>query len=64
MYYLMIEKNVQVLNLIGIPIRITVGRKVDEHIVELKKRSEEEFSEISIFDVLYKVQDIIEEENI
>ena len=52
------------MDLIGIPIRITVGRKVDEHIVELKKRSEEEFSEISIFDVLYKVQDIIEEENI
>ena len=52
------------MDLIGIPIRITVGRKVDEHIVELKKRSEEEFNEISIFDVLYKVQDIIEEENI
>ncbi len=52
------------MDLIGIPIRITVGRKADEHIVELKKREEEEFTEISIFDVLYKVQDIIEEENI
>ncbi|MBP3635145.1 MAG: proline--tRNA ligase [Bacilli bacterium] len=52
------------MDLIGIPIRITIGRKVDEHIVELKKRCEEEFTEISLFDVLYKVQDIIEEENI
>ena len=35
-----------------------------EHIVELKKRNEEKIKEISIFDVLYNVQDIIEEKNI
>lgn len=52
------------MDLIGIPIRITIGRKAEEHIVELKKRSEQEINEISIFDVLYKVQDIIDEENI
>lgn len=52
------------MDLIGIPIRITIGRKASEHIVELKKRTDDEYSEISIFDVLYKVQDIIEEENI
>lgn len=52
------------MDLIGIPIRITIGRKASEHIVELKKRTDAECSEISIFDVLYKVQDIIEEENI
>ena len=52
------------IDLIGIPIRITIGRKAEEHIVELKKRSEQEINEISIFDVLYKVQDIIDEENI
>ena len=52
------------MDLIGIPIRITIGKKIVEHIVELKKRNEEEVSDISIFDVLYKVQDIIEEKNI
>ena len=52
------------LDLIGIPIRITIGKKIVEHIVEIKKRSEEEVKETSIFDVIYHVQDIIEEENI
>lgn len=52
------------MDLIGIPIRITVGRKVKEHIVELKRREKDEVNEISIFDVLYKVQDIIDEKNI
>ena len=52
------------MDLIGIPIRITIGKKIVEHIVELKKRNEEEIKEISIFDVLYNVQDIVEEKNI
>lgn len=49
------------MDLIGIPIRITVGKKANEHIVELKQRDNDEVKEISIFDVLYSVQDIIEE---
>ena len=52
------------MDLIGIPIRITIGKKIVEHIVELKKRDEDETKEISIFDVLYNVQDIVEEKNI
>jgi prolyl-tRNA synthetase len=52
------------MDLIGIPIRITIGKKIVEHLVELKRRNEEEVSDISIFDVLYKVQDIVEEKNI
>ena len=52
------------IDLIGIPIRITIGKKIVEHLVELKKRNEEEIKEISIFDVIYNVQDIIDEENI
>ena len=52
------------MDLIGIPIRITVGRKVDEHIVELKLRNEEEIKEISIFDAVYKIGDIIDEERV
>ena len=52
------------MDLIGIPIRITIGKKIVEHLVELKRRNEEETTDISIFDVLYKVQDIVEEKNI
>ncbi len=52
------------MDLIGIPIRITVGKKISEHIVELKRRESSEINEISVFDVLYKVQDIIDEKNI
>ncbi len=52
------------MDLIGIPIRITVGRKISEHIVELKRRDRDEITEISVFDVLYKVQDIIDEESV
>ena len=52
------------MDLIGIPIRITVGKKVIEHLVELKQRNEDEIREISAFDIIYHIQDIIEEENI
>ena len=52
------------MDLIGIPIRITIGKKIDEHICELKLRNSDNVDEISIFDVLYKVQDIIEDKNI
>ena len=49
------------MDLIGIPIRIVIGNKINEHIVEIKQRNSDEVKEISIFDVLYVVQDIIEE---
>ena len=52
------------IDLIGIPIRITIGKKIDEHICELKTRDKDDVIEISIFDVLYKVQDIIDEKDI
>jgi prolyl-tRNA synthetase len=34
------------MDLIGIPIRITIGKKIVEHIVELKKRNSDETKEI------------------
>ena len=52
------------MDLIGIPIRITIGKKIDDHICEFKLRESDESSEISIFDVIYKIQDTIEEKNI
>jgi len=50
------------MDLIGIPIRITVGKKVSEEKVELKLRKEENINEIEIKDVLEKVQEIIKNE--
>ena len=52
------------LDLIGVPIRITVGKKIIEHLVELKQRDDDEIKEISAFDIIYHIQDIIEEESI
>ena len=52
------------MDLIGIPIRITIGKRIDEHIVELKKRTSDEIEEISIFDAIHKIGDIIDEEKI
>jgi len=49
------------MDLIGVPIRITVGKKVEDHIVELKLRKEEETREVTIYDVVDEVQNIIEE---
>jgi len=46
-------------DLIGVPIRITVGKKVNEDQVEFKLRSEGESSLVAIDDVLSKVKEII-----
>ncbi len=42
-------------DLIGIPIRITVGKKAAEGIVEFKKRSGEGFTELSVSDAVEEV---------
>ncbi len=50
------------MDLIGIPIRITIGNKISEQIVEIKRRKDIEFEEISLYDALLKVEDILEGE--
>lgn len=40
------------MDLIGIPIRITVGKKVEEDKVELKLRNSDEIEELSIDKVI------------
>ncbi len=42
------------MDLIGIPFRITVGKKVEEGLIEIKKRNEEEAKEVAIEQVLSK----------
>ena len=40
------------MDLIGIPLRITVGKKISDNIVEVKERTNSEFSELNINDVI------------
>jgi len=44
------------MDLIGIPIRITVGKKASENIVEFKKRINKELTELNVADVLAEVR--------
>jgi len=49
------------MDLIGIPFRITVGKKVSDNIVEIKERTQKEFSEINIRDVVEYTKNYIKE---
>ncbi len=48
------------MDLIGIPIRITVGKKISEGIVELKLRNDENTKEIKTSKLISQIQNIIE----
>ncbi len=52
------------MDLIGIPIRITVGKKVEEDQVELKLRTDKESTDINIKDVYKTVSKIIKEKTL
>lgn len=47
------------MDLIGIPIRITVGKKVNENKVEFKLRKEKDNLDISIDEVISKIKEVI-----
>lgn len=47
------------IDLIGIPIRITIGKKINENIVEIKLRTEQEAKECKIESVIDEVINII-----
>ena len=47
------------MDLIGIPIRILVGKKAQDNIVEFKQRTETEIAEISSTDIVNKVKNIL-----
>ena len=48
------------MDLIGIPVRITVGKKVEEDIIEFKLRNSEEVEVIEINDVIEKIENLLE----
>ncbi len=45
--------------LIGIPIRVTVGRGISEGKVELKKRTGGDMEEVAVTDIVAKIQEIV-----
>ena len=51
------------MDLIGVPLRITVGKKIDENKVELKQRKEKESIDIEINNVYEIISKIIAEQS-
>ena len=47
------------MDLIGIPIKITIGNKINDGLVEIKKRESNSYDEISLYDAVSNVEDII-----
>ena len=47
------------MDLIGIPIRITVGKKINENMVEVKLRNQKESKDLNADDVVEFIKDII-----
>ena len=47
------------MDLIGIPIRITVGKKINENMVEVKLRNQNEAKDLNAGDVVEFIKDII-----
>lgn len=47
------------IDLIGIPIRITIGKKVNENIVEVKRRNSEMAEDVNIEDIETKIKEMI-----
>ena len=48
------------MDLIGVPIRITVGNKIKDQTVEIKLRDKEEIIETSLYDAISKIEDIMD----
>lgn len=49
------------MDLIGIPIRVTIGNKIQDQLVEIKLRKKDSYEEVSLYDALDKIEDIIDE---
>ena len=47
------------MDLIGLPIRITVGKKVTDNLVEIKLRKEESTKDCEISNVIECIKDIV-----
>lgn len=48
------------MDLIGIPIKITIGNKINDQMVEIKERKKNSFEEISLYDAFSKIEDMLD----
>ncbi len=48
------------MDLVGVPIRITIGNKIKDQTVEIKLRDREEIIETSLYDAISKIEDIMD----
>ena len=48
------------MDLIGIPVKVVIGNKINDQMVEIKERKKEEFDEISLYDAIDKIEDILD----
>ena len=51
------------MDLIGIPLRITVGKGIQNNEVEFKRRTEKDSTNIKIDDIVKHVTDIVKKES-
>lgn len=49
-------------DLIGIPIRITIGKNINEGMIEIKRRCDDSFEEMSLYDARFRIEDILDGE--
>ena len=47
------------MDLIGIPVRITIGKKINDGMLEIKMRNEENATECKLEDAIEKVKEIV-----
>ena len=47
------------MDLIGIPVRITIGKKINDGMLEIKMRNEENATECKLEDTIEKVKEIV-----
>jgi prolyl-tRNA synthetase len=47
------------MDLIGLPIRITIGKKINENTVEMKLRNSNENIDIKVEDIIFKIKELI-----
>ena len=47
------------MDLIGIPVRVTIGKKLNENLVEIKLRNSNENIDVKIDEVVYKIKEIL-----
>ena len=49
------------MDLIGVPIKVTVGKKINDNLVEFKLRNESNFTDVSVDEIINKIKEYIKD---